>query len=73
MNIDTFEAEWMGPESLSYSHIKWIIGEVQRLQMYSNVLEKLMDSLDSRDESDWLLLETIDELMKAEGIPRGDD
>jgi hypothetical protein len=46
--------------------------EVNRLQKYSNVLEKLMGSLDSRDEGDWILLENIDELMKAEGIPRGE-
>ena len=44
--------------------------EVKRLQGYSNVLERLMKSLDSRDESDWLLIERIDALMKEEGIPR---
>tara|TARA_R110002167_G_C12466579_1_gene633220 strand:+ start:485 stop:817 length:333 start_codon:yes stop_codon:yes gene_type:complete len=47
-----------------------LLEEVKRLQKYSNVLEKLMGLLDSRDEGDWILLETIDELMKEEGIAR---
>ena len=47
-----------------------LLEEVKQLQKYSNVLEKLMGSLDSRDEGDWILLEYIDELMKEEGIAR---
>ena len=47
-----------------------LFAEVKQLRKYSNVLEKLMGSLDSRDEGDWILLETIDELMKEEGIAR---
>ena len=47
-----------------------LLAEVKRLQKYSNVLENLMGLLDSSDEGDWILLETIDELMKEEGIAR---
>ena len=47
-----------------------LLEEVKRLQKYSNVLENLMGLLDSSDEGDWILLETIDELMKEEGIAR---
>ena len=50
--------------------IQNLLTEVKQLRKYSNVLEKLMGSLDSRDEGDWILLETIDELMKEEGIAR---
>tara|TARA_R110000782_G_scaffold57967_2_gene121323 strand:- start:937 stop:1323 length:387 start_codon:yes stop_codon:yes gene_type:complete len=56
--------------SSTLKHISKMIEEVKRLQKYSNVLEKLMGSLDSRDEGDWILLEYIDELMKEEGIAR---
>ena len=47
-----------------------LLEKIKRLQTDSNVLKHLMGSLDSRDESDWLLLEEIDRLMKQEGIPR---
>jgi hypothetical protein len=50
--------------------IALLLAEVKRLQKYSNVLENLMGLLDSSDEGDWILLETIDELMKEEGIAR---
>ena len=31
MNIDIFVEQWMGPESLDYYYIDWVVKEVKRL------------------------------------------
>tara|TARA_R100001198_G_scaffold59224_1_gene34179 strand:+ start:99 stop:419 length:321 start_codon:yes stop_codon:yes gene_type:complete len=32
MNIDIFVEQWMGPESLDYYYIDWVVKEVKRLR-----------------------------------------
>tara|TARA_R100000234_G_scaffold87979_1_gene56484 strand:- start:2068 stop:2331 length:264 start_codon:yes stop_codon:yes gene_type:complete len=38
MNIDIFVEQWMGPESLDYYYIDWVVKEVKRLQKEVDLL-----------------------------------
>ena len=47
MNIDIFVEQWMGPESLDYYYIDWVVKEVKRLRKEINQLPiDLHESLD---------------------------
>lgn len=45
-----------------------MVDELDSLRRESNVLRKLHNSLDSRDQADWELLILIDSLFDEEGI-----
>jgi len=42
MNIDIFVEQWMGPESLDYYYIDWVVKEVKRLRKRNEWLEEVV-------------------------------
>ena len=43
MNIDIFVEQWMGPESLDYYYIDWVVKEVKRLQLVEMSVQDFLD------------------------------
>ena len=65
MNIDIFVEQWMGPESLDYYYIDWVVKEVKRLR---EEMRRLYDAwFDdegmSQDAHETLMTELFVELM----------
>tara|TARA_R100001510_G_C7472744_1_gene88284 strand:- start:265 stop:447 length:183 start_codon:yes stop_codon:yes gene_type:complete len=43
MNIDIFVEQWMGPESLDYYYIDWVVKEVKRLHEENERLKDIVE------------------------------
>ena len=65
MNIDIFVEQWMGPESLGYYHIDWVVKEVKRLRKEMRRLYDAWfdDEGMSQDAHETLMTELFVELM----------
>ena len=59
MNIDIFVEQWMGPESLDYYYIDWVVKEVKRLRKRNEWLEEVVGlaqehwGIDLSDHREW--------------------
>ena len=61
MNIDIFVEQWMGPESLDYYYIDWVVKEVKRLrEALITVQQSLVwDEKDRAMDGDPITLEAL--------------